>query len=280
MTDPQATLARTLIALLDLTSLNDDDTDARIIDLCQRAMTPVGPVAAVCVYPRFVALARRTLNDLGGQTVAVATVVNFPAGNAPLDEVLEQTRQALADGADEIDVVYPYRALLAGDADSGFALVRACKALCADRALLKVILETGELAAPALIRQASLDAIEAGADFIKTSTGKVQQLDMQPPHMWLEYLCQVSRRSSSAAAIRVGFIRFGFSDGRVGARSYRSWSKCEQPFAGFVPTRYRFCTETNEPALPRPVEPSRLRNPHPHSSTCPRTSYVSGTTRT
>lgn len=173
MTDPQATLARTLIALLDLTSLNDDDTDARIIDLCQRAMTPVGPVAAVCVYPRFVALARRTLNDLGGQTVAVATVVNFPAGNAPLDEVLEQTRQALADGADEIDVVYPYRALLAGDADSGFALVRACKALCADRALLKVILETGELAAPALIRQASLDAIEAGADFIKTSTGKV-----------------------------------------------------------------------------------------------------------
>lgn len=173
MTDPQATLARTLIALLDLTSLNDDDTDARIIDLCQRAMTPVGAVAAVCVYPRFVALARRTLDDLGGQTVAVATVVNFPAGNAALDEVLEQTRQALADGADEIDVVYPYRALLAGDVDSGFALVRACKALCAGRALLKVILETGELADPALIRQASLDAIEAGADFIKTSTGKV-----------------------------------------------------------------------------------------------------------
>ena len=173
MTELDATLARKLIALLDLTSLNDDDTDAHIIDLCQRAMTPVGPVAAVCVYPRFVALARRTLDDLGGQTVAVATVANFPAGSAPLDEVLEQVRQALADGADEIDVVYPYRALLAGDADSGFALVRACKTLCADRALLKVILETGELAVPDLIRQASLDAIEAGADFIKTSTGKV-----------------------------------------------------------------------------------------------------------
>lgn len=173
MTELDTTLAHNLIALLDLTSLNDDDSDARIIDLCQRALTPVGPVAAVCVYPRFVALARRTLDALGGQTVAVATVTNFPAGNAALDEVLEQTRQALADGADEIDVVYPYRALLAGDADRGFALVRACKALCADRALLKVILETGELADPALIRQASLDAIEAGADFIKTSTGKV-----------------------------------------------------------------------------------------------------------
>lgn len=173
MTDNDATLARTLIALLDLTSLNDDDSDAGIVELCQRALTPVGAVAAVCVYPRFVALARQTLDGLGGQTVAVATVVNFPAGNTALDEVLEQTRQALADGADEIDVVYPYRALLAGDADSGFALVRACKALCADRALLKVILETGELADPALTRQASLDAIEAGADFIKTSTGKV-----------------------------------------------------------------------------------------------------------
>lgn len=173
MTDTDATLARKLIALLDLTSLNDDDTDAAIVELCHKAMTPVGPVAAVCVYPRFVALARRTLDELGGQTVAVATVTNFPAGNAPLDEVLDQTRQALAEGADEIDVVYPWRALQAGDADSGFALVRACKALCSDRALLKVILETGELADPALIRQASLDAIDAGADFIKTSTGKV-----------------------------------------------------------------------------------------------------------
>ena len=173
MTDTDAMLARKLIALLDLTSLNDDDTEARIAALCQRAMTSVGPVAAVCVYPRFVALARRTLDDLGGQAVAVATVCNFPAGTAPLAEVLAEARQALVDGADEIDVVYPYRALLAGDADSGSVLVRACRQLCAGRALLKVILETGELAEPALVRRASLDAIDAGADFIKTSTGKV-----------------------------------------------------------------------------------------------------------
>ena len=174
MTELDAKHSRMLIALLDLTSLNDDDSDTDIAGLCRKAMTPIGPVAAVCVYSRFVALARKTLDALGGQTVAVATVVNFPAGNASADEVLEQTRQALADGADEIDLVYPWRALLAGDADSGFALVRACKALCTDRALLKVILETGELASPELIRQASLDAIDAGADFIKTSTGKVK----------------------------------------------------------------------------------------------------------
>lgn len=174
MTDNDATLARKVIALLDLTSLNEDDDDARIVALCHKAMTAVGPVAAVCVYPRFVALARRTLDELGGQGVAVATVTNFPAGTAALDDVLEQTRQALADGANEIDVVYPYQALLAGDAGSGTELVKACKALCGERALLKVILETGELVDPLLIRRASQDAIAAGADFIKTSTGKVK----------------------------------------------------------------------------------------------------------
>ncbi|WP_287028193.1 deoxyribose-phosphate aldolase [Pseudomonas sp. UBA6310] len=174
MTDNDETLARKVIALLDLTSLNDDDDAARIVELCHRAMTPAGPVAAVCVFPRFVALARGTLDALGGQSVAVATVTNFPAGSTALDDVLAETRQALEDGADEIDVVYPYRALLAGDAASGIALVQACKALCEGRALLKVILETGELVDPLLIRRASQDAIAAGADFIKTSTGKVR----------------------------------------------------------------------------------------------------------
>ncbi|TBU95786.1 deoxyribose-phosphate aldolase [Stutzerimonas kirkiae] len=174
MTNNDETLARKVIALLDLTSLNDTDDDARIVQLCHKAMTAVGPVAAVCVFPRFVALARRTLDRIGGQGVAVATVCNFPAGTANLPDVLAEIRQALEDGASEIDVVYPYRALLAGDAASGFTLVAACKALCEGRALLKVILETGELNDPVLIRNASQDAIAAGADFIKTSTGKVK----------------------------------------------------------------------------------------------------------
>ncbi|OEC33081.1 deoxyribose-phosphate aldolase [Pseudomonas cuatrocienegasensis] len=167
------TLAQQAVALLDLTSLNADDDEARIIALCQRALSPAGTVAAVCVYPAFVALARRTLDELGGAAVRVATVTNFPAGAADVEAAAAQTAAAVAAGADEVDVVYPYRALLAGDAAVGRALVAACRAACGSRVLLKVILETGELQDPALIRQASLDAIDAGADFIKTSTGKV-----------------------------------------------------------------------------------------------------------
>ncbi|MBL0605883.1 deoxyribose-phosphate aldolase [Aeromonas caviae] len=160
------------IRLMDLTSLNDDDHDARIIALCHQARTPVGTTAAVCIYPRFVGLARLTLAAQGTPEVKVATVVNFPHGDDELDVVLAETRAALADGADEIDLVIPWRALMAGDEAPARALVRGCKALCGAR-VLKVIIESGELQEPALIRAASLLAIEEGADFIKTSTGKV-----------------------------------------------------------------------------------------------------------
>ncbi len=160
------------IRLMDLTSLNDDDHDARIIALCHQAQTPVGNTAAVCIYPRFVGLARLTLAAQGTPEVKVATVVNFPHGDDELDVVLAETRAALLDGADEIDLVIPWRALMAGDEAPARALVRGCKALCGAR-VLKVIIESGELQEPALIRAASLLAIEEGADFIKTSTGKV-----------------------------------------------------------------------------------------------------------
>ncbi|MGY3858006.1 deoxyribose-phosphate aldolase [Aeromonas intestinalis] len=164
--------ARLAISLMDLTSLNDDDTDARILALCQQAATPHGHTAAVCVYPRFVALARQALAAQHTSAIKVATVVNFPGGDQEPDAVLAETRAALADGADEIDLVIPWRALMAGDEAPARALVRRCKALCGDR-VLKVIIESGELKTPALIRAASLLAIEEGADFIKTSTGKV-----------------------------------------------------------------------------------------------------------
>ncbi|MFM4855797.1 deoxyribose-phosphate aldolase [Aeromonas hydrophila] len=160
------------IHLMDLTSLNDDDHDARIIALCHQAQTPVGNTAAVCIYPRFVGLARLTLAAQGTPEVKVATVVNFPHGDDELASVLAETRAALLAGADEIDLVIPWRALKAGDEAPARALVRGCKALCGTR-LLKVIIESGELQEPALIRAASLLAIEEGADFIKTSTGKV-----------------------------------------------------------------------------------------------------------
>jgi len=100
-------------------------------------------------------------------------VTNFPHGNDDIAIAVLETRAAVAYGADEVDVVFPYRALIAGDETVGFELVEACKEACGDEAILKVIIESGELKDPALIRKASELSIDAGADFIKTSTGKV-----------------------------------------------------------------------------------------------------------
>ncbi|TFH87669.1 deoxyribose-phosphate aldolase [Billgrantia azerbaijanica] len=165
--------ARQALALMDLTSLNDDDSDATIEALCQRAKTPLGTPAAVCVYSAFVVTARRALtaHQLGG-IVKVATVANFPQGGDDVMAAAREARAAVASGADEVDVVFPYRALMAGDETVGRELVACCRQACGD-AVLKVILETGELGEPALIRRAAELAIEGGADFLKTSTGKV-----------------------------------------------------------------------------------------------------------
>ncbi|AOJ05403.1 2-deoxyribose-5-phosphate aldolase [Burkholderia mayonis] len=157
--------------LIDLTSLNDDDTDEKIAALAVSADTPVGTPAALCVYPRFVGIAHAAL-AARGLVLPVATVTNFPHGAADPDAAARETADAVALGADEIDVVFPYRALLAGDERVGRELVAQCRA-AAGGLCLKVILETGELRGPAAIRKASEIAIEAGADFLKTSTGKV-----------------------------------------------------------------------------------------------------------
>ncbi|MGR3806281.1 deoxyribose-phosphate aldolase [Pasteurella testudinis] len=167
--------AKLALSLMDLTSLNDNDTDEAIIALCGQAKTEFGSPAAVCVYPRFVPLARKTLQQLGLTQVKIATVTNFPHGNDDLEIALAETKAAIAYGADEVDVVFPYRTLINGDEKCGFELVAACKRACADSGvLLKVIIESGELQSAVLIRQASEIAIRAGADFIKTSTGKVK----------------------------------------------------------------------------------------------------------
>lgn len=171
--------SRQAVQLMDLTSLNDDDTPEKIIALCHQAHTEAGNTAAVCIYPRFIPLARKTLNALGLNDVAIATVTNFPAGDDDIEIAVAETRAAIAYGADEVDVVFPYRALIAGNEEVGAELVRRCKDVCGvddsgqKQVLLKVIIETGELKDPALIRKASDIAIAAGADFIKTSTGKV-----------------------------------------------------------------------------------------------------------
>lgn len=163
-------IARRALACLDLTNLDEGCDSAAITDLCARARTPHGPVAAVCVWPRFVAQARA---ELDGSGVRVATVVNFPGGDDALAVTLAETSGALAAGADEIDLVVPWRKLLAGHPERVADRTRAIKAICGP-AVLKTILETGELRDPALIRMASDRALEGGADFLKTSTGKVE----------------------------------------------------------------------------------------------------------
>ena len=173
MTDFTAAAQRAL-QLMDLTTLNDDDTDEKVIALCRQAKSPAGNTAAICIYPRFIPVARKALREQGTPEIRIATVTNFPHGNDDLDIALAETRAAIAYGADEVDVVFPYRALLAGNRQIGFDLVKACKEACAaSGVLLKVIIESGELKDAALIREASEIAIDAGADFIKTSTGKV-----------------------------------------------------------------------------------------------------------
>lgn len=163
--------ARKALSLLDLTDLSETCDAAAIEALCRQADTPFGPAAAICIWPRFVSQARGILGR--GNAVRIATVVNFPSGDRPVAEVVAETRQAIADGADEIDLVIPYRALLGGDEAAVTAMVTAVKAACPAPVLVKTILETGEIGDPALIRRASDLAIAAGSDFIKTSTGKV-----------------------------------------------------------------------------------------------------------
>ena len=166
MNDPIAS-ARLALACLDLTTLNDGDTEADVIKLCARAHGPHGNVAAVCVWPRFAALARRELPE----GLAVAAVANFPDGSADIARAVADTREIVAAGAQEVDVVLPFSRLQRGDERAVAELLAAVRAACTGLAL-KVILETGVLVDEALIRRASQLALDAGADFLKTSTGK------------------------------------------------------------------------------------------------------------
>ena len=161
--DPIAS-ARAALACLDLTSLNEGDTEADIARLCQRATGPFGPTAAVCVWPRLAAFARRELPA----TVAVAAVANFPDGSDDTTRAVADTRAIVDAGAQEVDVVIPYRQL-----DAAPALLAAVRRAC-EGLRLKVILETGELTDAQQVGLACRIALEAGADFLKTSTGKVR----------------------------------------------------------------------------------------------------------
>ena len=166
----QAVLARRLIGLLDLTNLELSCGPADIKALCARAVGPHGPVAAVCVWPQHVGEVDRILADT---PVRIATVMNFPSGTGDLETVLSDMEEALDDGADEIDLVFPYRDFLAGDEAAAAEMVREARGLLRGNQHLKVILETGALPDLAAVSRASALAIAAGADFLKTSTGKI-----------------------------------------------------------------------------------------------------------
>lgn len=164
-------VAQRILDLMDLTNLDDACTETDVDRLCARAHGPHGNVAAVCVWPRFVA---RAVRQLSGTGIHIATVVNFPSGDDEPAEVVALIGRCLADGADEIDVVLPYKKFLDGRLDEVVVALDTIRAAVPRTAHLKVILETGELSEPEVIRRAARLAIDHGADFIKTSTGKTK----------------------------------------------------------------------------------------------------------
>jgi deoxyribose-phosphate aldolase len=160
--------ARHALSLLDLTDLSEQATEASTLNLCAKAAGAPVHVAAVCIWPQFVNIAKRALAGTG---VKVATVVNFPAGGTNVGRVMGDITEAIDDGADEIDLVFPYKAFQEGAEDIARDMVSEAKATVEARTL-KVILESGMFNGQKLLSKACTLAIDAGADFLKTSTGK------------------------------------------------------------------------------------------------------------
>lgn len=167
MTEDAVSLQNKIYSLIDLTSLNEGDTETTISLLCERAV--LKKTAAVCVLPQWVHYAE---SRLSGAHIQLAAVANFPQGTDPLKDVLVSIQHAIEQGAREIDLVFPYLQYIAGEQKTACDFVEQCKVLCGKNTL-KVILETGALTTAQLIAAASHDVIAAGADFLKTSTGKI-----------------------------------------------------------------------------------------------------------
>jgi deoxyribose-phosphate aldolase len=171
------------LSMIDLTTLEGKDTAGKVKQLCYKAMHPhdalegVPTVAAICVYPSMVKIAKKALE---GSKIKVASVATgFPSGQAPRDVKIRDTKYAVSEGADEVDMVISRGKFLAGEYNFVFDEIASIKEACGD-ARLKVILETGELITLDKVRRASDLAMHAGADFIKTSTGKIQPAATMP----------------------------------------------------------------------------------------------------
>jgi deoxyribose-phosphate aldolase len=194
-----------VVNMCDLTTLEGKDTPGKVAYLCRKALTPgdpkyaVPPCAAVCVYPNMVKCARKFLGE--NSPVRVASVATgFPSGQFPLATKLGEVRRAVADGADEIDMVIDRGAFLSGDHAKVFDEIAAIKSVCGP-AHLKVILETGELVTYDNVRLASEIAMHAGADFIKTSTGKISPAATLPVTL---VMLEAIRDYFFATGIRIG----------------------------------------------------------------------------
>jgi deoxyribose-phosphate aldolase len=193
------------VAMCDLTTLEGKDTPGKVAYLCRKALQPaeakynVPPCAAVCVYPNMTRYARKFLGNHSPVHVA-AVATGFPSGQYPLRTKLEEVRRTVADGADEIDMVINRNAFLTGDHALVYDEIAATKEACGP-AHLKVILETGELVTYDNVRLASEIAMQAGADFIKTSTGKVSPAATLPVTL---VMLEAIRDYFFATGIRIG----------------------------------------------------------------------------
>ncbi len=190
-TDSKIWALKTAISMIDLTTLEGKDSEGKVHAMCQKAIHPkpgddsIPHVAAVCVYPNMIKFAKDAVRHSGVKVASVATA--FPSGQYPLKLKLEDVRRCIADGADEIDMVISRGEFLSGDYEFVYNEIKEIKEMCMSSAIqysekhktdhevhLKVILETGELETFDNVRKASIIAMMAGGDFIKTSTGKVQ----------------------------------------------------------------------------------------------------------
>ncbi|MFN8621084.1 MAG: deoxyribose-phosphate aldolase [Chloroflexota bacterium] len=200
------------IRMMDLTTLEGKDTEGKVKALCRKGIRPdpsdpsIPSVAAICIYPSMIRAARVALAGTGIHVASVAT--GFPSGQTYTDVKLAETRAAVASGADEIDMVIDRGAFLSGDFGAVFDEIVAVKAACGP-AHLKVILETGELETLDNVRRASVLAMAAGADFIKTSTGKVTPAATLPVTLvMLEAIRDFHRRTGRIVGMKpAGGIR-------------------------------------------------------------------------
>lgn len=214
----QAPNARLALACLDLTSLNDADDNAAIDALAAKAAGPAGTPAALCVWPRFVARAKAK----APAGVAIAAVANFPAGALDAALAVADAQAITAAGGDEVDLVLPWRALRDGGAAAAAdaaAVVRAVRAACPGR-VLKLIIESGELAAAPLIELACRIGLDEGVDFLKTSTGKtphgatpeaarvmLQAIAGHPRGASVGFKASGGVRTVADAAVYIGLVR-------------------------------------------------------------------------